>query len=69
MALSSEKNQDAINLRFRLVSLTLCGMVEERLGNGTLLIKLPKQVDIRRFLIHSWFSSQTPMLTGMWLSA
>ena len=63
----SKKNQDAVDLRFRLVALAPRGMVEKRLGNRALSIELPKQINIRRFGIHSRLSDQTPILTGMCL--
>jgi hypothetical protein len=53
MAFRSKKNQNAVNLCFRLITLTTRSMVEKNFGDLALSIKLPKHVNIRRCGIHS----------------
>ena len=65
MAFCLQKNQDAVNLCLRLITLAPRGMVEKRFCSGALLIELPKKVNIWRCGIHSRLSSQTLILTGM----
>jgi len=58
VALRSKEHQDAVNLCFRLVTLTPSGVVEKSFGDWTLSVELPKGVNIRRFRIHSRLSRQ-----------
>jgi hypothetical protein len=57
MTLRSKKNQDPVNLCFRLIALPSRGVVEKSLGDRNLSVELPKRVYIRRFGIHSLFSN------------
>ena len=44
----SEENQDAINLRFRLIALSSRSMLEKGFGRRTLFVELPQHVNIGR---------------------
>jgi hypothetical protein len=53
MTFCSEKNKNAVDLGFGLVTFAVCRMVKKRLGNRTLLIELSKRSYIRRLKFHS----------------
>jgi len=62
MTFGSEKNKDAVDLRFGLIAFAARGMFEKNSGHPALHVELPKRVYIWRFEVHPFSTQASPQL-------